>query len=1135
MKAHLRNRFCSSVFFKALSLLACFFLIQNASGQGRIAITEYMYGGANGEFVEFTNVGDAVVDMTGWSYDDDSRTPGSQNLSGFGTVQPGESVILTESNATTFRTAWNLCSGVKIIGGSTNNLGRDDEINLYNASSVLIDRLTYGDDVSFPGTIRANAISGYVNAAGLGTNKIAQWKLSVTGDTEGSYKSTGNDVGSPGKSTRATVAYNACSGSTSSAPTIAINTSATTNFIDGGVVVSPASPFTVSGVNSDPTDPASVYGIDFVVGDDATPADNLTLSVTSSNTVVVPVSNLTLGGSGSVRNLKIRPAGVGYSTIKVSVSDGSNITTFTINYAASAAASDPAVTRWHTGMSDASDAVSLDENYFISGDDELDILNVYAKSFSGLPLVSYNYASFLNLPDPAKPEVDVEAAARSTTSSKRVYWLGSMSNGKSPFDNKPNRDRIFATDINGTGAATTFSVIGYGALRSSLLAWGDANGYAFSASAAAGVDSKSPSGFAAEGLVFAPDSTTLYIGMRAPLVPTASRTKAVIAPVLNFETWFNNGSPAGSPAYGSPIELDLGKRGIRDIIRLSNGTYIIVAGNPAGDPLTPAVFKWNGKAENAPVLVSADGVASLNAEGALEVTDNGTLSLSKLRLLSDLGDNVLYNDGNQAKDFSDFTLRKFRSDSLSNLDLTLCQPTAGDTMAIACESFTWYGTTYTATPDTAPARTITNVAGCDSVITLRLTINRSTSSDTTVTATNRFVFNDVTYTSSGVYKQSFTNAAGCDSTITLNITINKVNIPPVVRIITPANNSVLEPGTVSLQAQASDSTDGRIVKVEFFNYGVKFAEDTTAPYGFTGANIEPGNYLLTAKATDDSSAITTSDTVHLTITSCSGSGSIVAEGYTDIPGSQVADLLASPKYPGSPDVTLSLNAFEYGQNYGDNYGARVRGYICAPVTGAYTFYIAGDDQAGLYLSSDDDTTSKVLIAYNESAVRFRAYKTYATQKSAPVNLVKGKRYYIEALHKEAMASDHLSVAWQIPGGAFEGPIPGSRLSPYSTSSSITTRRSESFGEAMKKAMSNEDMVLSATPNPAVNFFTIAVTSNSAQPVSCVLTDLAGRQVYSRTVVAGTRFSFGTGLPAGMYFLKAIQGNNSRTIKLMKAK
>jgi hypothetical protein len=47
-------------------------------------------------------------------------------------VAPGQSVILTDETASDFATIWEL-SDVKIIGGNTANLGRNDEINLYDA------------------------------------------------------------------------------------------------------------------------------------------------------------------------------------------------------------------------------------------------------------------------------------------------------------------------------------------------------------------------------------------------------------------------------------------------------------------------------------------------------------------------------------------------------------------------------------------------------------------------------------------------------------------------------------------------------------------------------------------------------------------------------------------------------------------------------------------------------------------------------------------------------------------------------------------------------------------------------------------------------------------------------------------
>src|SRR6218665_234434 len=294
-----------------------------AATPGEMRITEYMYNangsGSAGEYVEFTNVGGTPVDMTGWSFDDNSNAPGSQSLSGFGTVQPGESVIFTDVAASTFRTNWSLCAGVKIVGNNTNNLGREDEINLYNASNTLVDRLTYGDQTFAPGTIRTTSVSGWTNAAGLGTNTISNWTLSAVGDAEGSYLSSLNETGSPGKSTRATVSYNPCSGGGSSL-SIVMDVAATTNYLDGGRSTSPSSPFVISGVINDPTDPAKTLGVDFTIPATGT----LTVTATSNRASVVPNTNINISGSGASRNVKITPAGVGYADITVTVSDGSN-------------------------------------------------------------------------------------------------------------------------------------------------------------------------------------------------------------------------------------------------------------------------------------------------------------------------------------------------------------------------------------------------------------------------------------------------------------------------------------------------------------------------------------------------------------------------------------------------------------------------------------------------------------------------------------------------------------------------------------------------------------------------------------------------------------------------------------------
>lgn len=186
--------------FTAVAALA----VASAAAQGAIRITEWMYDGANGEFIELTNLSDSPIDMTGWSFDDDSRTPGAFPLGGFGIVQPGESVVFTEATAEFFRTAWSLAPTVKVVGGlgagpfAGTNIGRNDELNIFNASGDLIDRLTYGDQ-NIPGTIRTQNTSGNpATLVAIGANDVSQWVFSAVGDVYGSYQA-GLSLGNPGR------------------------------------------------------------------------------------------------------------------------------------------------------------------------------------------------------------------------------------------------------------------------------------------------------------------------------------------------------------------------------------------------------------------------------------------------------------------------------------------------------------------------------------------------------------------------------------------------------------------------------------------------------------------------------------------------------------------------------------------------------------------------------------------------------------------------------------------------------------------------------------------------------------------------------------------------------------------------
>ena len=358
------------------------------------------------------------------------------------------------------------------------------------------------------------------------------------------------------------------------------------------------------------------------------------------------------------------------------------------------------------------------------------------------------------------------------------------------------------------------------------------------------------------------------------------------------------------------------------------------------------------------------------------------------------------------------------------------------------------------------------------------------------------------------------------------------NVPPTISITSPANNASFPAGSsITVTANASDA-DGSVRKVEFYNAGVLLATDSVAPYTVTGANIEAGSYVVTAIATDNKGATRVSDTVRITVTACTGSGAITAEGYTNIPGTQVTDLLASPSYPNSPSIGAQLNTFEYS-NVGDNYGGRLRGYICAPQTGAYTFFIAGDDQAGLFLSTDENPNNKSLIAYTLTPVGFRAWTTYTSQRSAQINLVKGARYYIETLQKQSSGANHLSVGWILPDGTAEGPIPGNRLSPIISTPAPSV---PDFAKAMKdqQIKSVTGLTVTVSPNPTVDQFVVNVRSSNLNAVDLRVLDANGRVVEERRgQAANGQYKVGARLSAGFYLLELRQGNTITRCKLVK--
>jgi hypothetical protein len=133
-------------------------------------------------------------------------------------------------------------------------------------------------------------------------------------------------------------------------------------------------------------------------------------------------------------------------------------------------------------------------------------------------------------------------------------------------------------------------------------------------------------------------------------------------------------------------------------------------------------------------------------------------------------------------------------DSIITINLTVNQSKIGTDVITACDSYTWInGMTYAASNTTAKD-TLTASSGCDSIVTLNLTINKSKTGTDVITACDAYTWiNGITYTQSNTTaKDTLTASSGCDSIVTLNLTINKVS-----DVTTTVNNSNISSNNVS--------------------------------------------------------------------------------------------------------------------------------------------------------------------------------------------------------------------------------------------------------------------------------------------------------------------------------------------------
>jgi len=370
------------------------------------------------------------------------------------------------------------------------------------------------------------------------------------------------------------------------------------------------------------------------------------------------------------------------------------------------------------------------------------------------------------------------------------------------------------------------------------------------------------------------------------------------------------------------------------------------------------------------------------------------------------------------------------------------------------------------------------------------------------------------------------------------------NTLPTVQITSPTNNSnFLTPASIFIAANANDS-DGTITSVSFYHDSVLIGSSNNSPYSITWAGATAGNYTLTAIATDNNGATTTSNVINL----------LVANPIK--PTIQITSPLNGSNFVPPATIVIKANAadsngviskvdFYNGTNLLSTVTTSPYNYTWSNVAnGTYTLTaVATDNDGNTTTSSPVTITVKPVACTGIASNGDFQYEVYSSG---------GKVYY--TFHPLAPILGSSGAIIYVKTGIGGGTYPGYTMTQVGTnftySASIATGTLTSFyfsynvpsgGQRNSSAdpqtytagtvcVAGAPTVSITAPADAASFIAPASITISANAAS-VGDSIVSVGFYSGTTLIGTStqrpYSYNwTGVPVGSYALTAVATNSS---------
>jgi hypothetical protein len=396
--------------------------------------------------------------------------------------------------------------------------------------------------------------------------------------------------------------------------------------------------------------------------------------------------------------------------------------------------------------------------------------------------------------------------------------------------------------------------------------------------------------------------------------------------------------------------------------------------------------------------------------------------------------------------------------------------------------------------------------------------------------------------------------------------------------VTGAQGGPQTSGEVTLTVN-TDTTGPTLVSASssatFDSVTVTFSEPVDSTTATAAANYKIDNGVTVSTATLKSAAGTTGDNVVILATSKQPAGTtftLIVNNVKDVPGNVITanskitfqsyvfttgwatyerwdgdtkaiDAFAGAILDGSQgpaNVNTAVTQFDGPWNVGDNYNSRHFAWFVAPFTGNYVFFLAADDQANLYLSTDDTPANKKLIAQETGWSNEYQWLTPGTgtgsqkrsdQFDSPewptantIKLTQGNKYYVEILHHEGGGGDGDGATYikegdpdpaqSASGMHMLGGVIGTYLDPAGAKLDFTTQPADTTGVDGKTA------TLRVVANGSSLYGnTVTYQWQKAAPGSSTFTDIAGATLNAYTTPlltmadSGTKYQVVCGVPA----------------------